>query len=90
MKRHRVVGYLKKKKKDPPVYFSQETHFTSKDIKPQSEWMEQDIPCRCKPKKSGISHTYTRQYRFQQKKVTENEGHYRMINRLITQEDKQS
>ena len=48
------------------------------------------FPADANQKKSGISHTYTRQYRFQQKKVTENEGHDRMINRLITQEDKQS
>lgn len=50
-----MAGWIKKQ--DSTLCCLQKTHFNSKDTQPQSEEMEEDSPCKWKPKESGDDHT---------------------------------
>ena len=85
VKRHRVAGLIKKR--DPTTCFLQETHFSFKDTQTQNEGMEEDIPCKWKPQKVGITILISDKIDLKPKTITRSkESHYVMIKGVSKQE----
>ena len=75
------------KNQDPSICFLQETHFTAKYTKTESEGTEKDISCKWKQQESGASNTHIRQTDIKTKAIKKEKERYCIMIKWSVQEE---